>query len=199
MAPGTVTMSSRGTMTSRATVSPNSMIDSMSSRSSCSITSSSTATSANASSSSWETNGPFFKPLPGRITFVMPMSPRATIRIGGKATSAATGLATNSADRSGCWSAHVFGAASAKTNTITTLKMVAMMMPIVPNSRSDRIPTSVAWTSWHTRSTSSSGLRNRSGWPTRRSSALPRRGCSSASVIALTLFMRVSAVSAMAT
>ena len=132
-------------MTSRATVSPNSMIDSMSSRSSCSITSSSTATSANASSSSSETNGPFFRPLPGRITFVRPMSaarhhpdrregherrdrpaPRAapTARDAGAPTSSAPPRRTR--------------------RRSTTLKMVAMMMPIVPNSRSDRIPTSVA-------------------------------------------------------
>ena len=56
----------------------------MSSRSSCSITSSSAAASARASSSSSDTNGPSFRPLPGRITLVSPMRPRDSTRSGQK-------------------------------------------------------------------------------------------------------------------
>ena len=61
----TVTMSGRGTITSRTTVSPNSMIELDQLALLASITSSSTATSAMASSSSSDTNGPCFRPLPG--------------------------------------------------------------------------------------------------------------------------------------
>ena len=83
----TVTMSGRGTMTSRATVSPNSMMLSMSRRSSCSITSSSAAASTMPSSSCSETNGPCFRPLPGRSTLVRPMRAAVMSRSGGNRTS----------------------------------------------------------------------------------------------------------------
>ena len=59
--------------------------------------------------------------------------------------------------------AHVFGAASARTNTMTTLKNVAMAMPIGPNSRSATMPVRVACTSWHTSTTNSTGFKKRSG------------------------------------
>ena len=74
---------------------------------------------------------------------------------------AETGPDDTSAARSGFWMAHVFGAASHNTNTITTLKKVAMAMPIAPNKRSATMPVSVACTSWHTNTTSSTGFRNR--------------------------------------
>ena len=100
---GISTMSGRGTMTSRATVSPNSMMDSMSSRSSRSMTSSSAAASTIPSSSCSDTNGPCFRPLPGRITFVRPISALEMSCRGGKRTSAAVTGVLMSAARSG-WS-----------------------------------------------------------------------------------------------
>ena len=94
--------------------------------------------------------------------------------------------------------AHVFGAASQRTNTITTLKNVAIAIPIAPNNRSATMPVRVACTSWHTNTTSSTGLRNRSGWVTSPSSLWPPVRLSSVRACAFDFVMRVSAVSAMA-
>ena len=194
----TLTMSGRGTITSRTTVSPNSMIEWMRARSSFSITSSSTATSAMASSSSSERNGPCLRPLPGSSALASPMRPVVSIRTGGKRTIAATGRAANNAARSECWSAHVFGAASAKTKITITSKAVATATPRAPKSRSPSTPTRVAATSWQSSSRNSTELRKRSGCSMRRVSAAPPRRPSSSSVMALTRLTRVSAVSAAA-
>jgi hypothetical protein len=63
-------------MTSRTIVSPNSKIEWMRSFSSSSIVPSSVPASAIALSSASETNGPCFRPLPGRITFATPIRSR---------------------------------------------------------------------------------------------------------------------------
>ncbi len=191
-------MSGRGTMTSRTMVSPNSMIWLMSSRSSRSITSSSTAASTIASSSSSETKGPSFSPFPGRITLVRPMRPRESSRSGPNRESAETGGAAMSAARSGCSMAQVLGAASASTKTTTTLRNVATATPHAPKSWSETMPVRVACTSWQTRTTSSTTLRNRSGCETSSTSRLAPRRPSSWRANALARVMRVSAVSASA-
>ena len=122
-----VTMSVRGTMISRTTVSPKSMIDSIRSRSDSSITECSMASSARARISSSVTNGPFFRPLPGRMMLATPMSARAGRRSTQPANS--TIGAVSIAARSVCCSAHVFGAASAITNSTSTFNTMPIATP----------------------------------------------------------------------
>ena len=103
------------------------MIDSISRRSDSSMPPASAASSARAMISSSVTNGPVFRPLPGRITLATPMSARATSR-SDRPTNCTSG-AVRMAARSVCWSAQVFGAASATTNTTTTLTTMPMTTP----------------------------------------------------------------------
>ena len=103
-------------MISRATVSPKSMIDAISSRSDSSMPPASAASSARARISSSVTNGPCFRPLPGRITLVSTDEAVGPTSRKARPTNATIG-AVSSAARSVCWSAQVFGAASATTNT----------------------------------------------------------------------------------
>src|SRR3954453_22395474 len=193
--PSTATMSGRGTITSRTTVSPNSMMEWISWRSCDSISPSSTATSAMASSSSSETNGPAFRPLPGRMMLDTPIRPRASNRNGGKLTSAWMTGAVKRAARSECWTAHVLGAASANTKMITTSNSVAMAMPHGPKTWSATMPTRVAATSVVTRSRSSTGFSVRSGCSSSLMRVLAPGRPSSAMVNAFTRLVRVNAVS----
>src|SRR5205807_4400360 len=112
-------------------------------------------------------------------------------------TRAATGRATSSAARSACWTAHVLGAASARTKMTHTSKAVAIATPHGPK-RSARKPTRVAVTSWHVSSTSSTGFSLRSGCSTRRTRVAAPRRPSSSRARAFTRFILVSAVSDMA-
>ena len=191
-------MSGRGTITSRTTVSPKSMIEWMSARSCDSITSSSSAWSAMARSSCSDTNGPRFRPLPGRMTLVTPMRPRVITRIGSRPTTAATSGAERSAERSGCSIAHVLGAASANTKITAASITVATKSTPDPKCRSMSTATTDAITRWASSISSSTGLRKRSGCSTRRTNCFDQRRPSSSRAIAFARLMRVSAVSAMA-
>ena len=127
-------MSGRGTITSRTIVSPNSKIEWISSFSPSSICSSSDATSAIARSSCSVTNGPCFRPLPGMITFAI------FTQSGGQRTDQAaqrrrSGAPANSATRSVCWIANVFGVTSAKTKSRRVMASVAMISPAPWNTR----------------------------------------------------------------
>ena len=64
--------------------------------------------------------------------------------------------------------AHVFGAASATTNTTSTSTRAATAMPTTPNNWPATTPINVAWTNWATSSTNSNALIHRSGRSTRR-------------------------------
>ena len=142
----TVTMSVRGTMISRTTVSPKSMIDSIRSRSDSSMTACSMASSARARISSSVTNGPFFRPLPGRITLATPMRARAGMRSTQPANS--TMGAVNNAARSVCCNAQVFGAASAITNSTRTFNTMPIATPAAPNRLAASTPTRADWIVW---------------------------------------------------
>ena len=96
-------------MTSRTTVSPNSKIEWMSSRSSVSIESSSAATSAMVRMSASVVKGPDRIPLPGNTTFAKPMNSRVSRRSGRKPVTDTSSGEMNSAVRSLCCSANVFG------------------------------------------------------------------------------------------
>ncbi len=175
----TVRMSGRGTMTSRTIVSPNPMMEWMSSRSWVSMTSSSMATSAMASSS--DSRIPRASRLRGRMRrLARPLRPVDSSRTGGNATRAETTGATNSAERSGLYTAQFLGSASASTKITTTSKKVAANTPSAPKNRSARMPTSVAVTNWQMSTSRSTGFRNAWGFSTSRTSRPDPRRCSSA-------------------
>ncbi len=192
-------MSGRGTMISRARVSPNSMIDSMSSRSSCSITSSSAAASTMPRSSFSDTNGPCFRPRPGNSTLARPINPREMMRSGGNETSMSVVRAVMMAARSECRTAHVLGNASDSTKNTITFSTKPTSTPMGPNSESARIVVRNACPVWRMVIITRSGLMNRSGCSTSdTNAAVAFDGRSSAMVIAFTLEMRLSDVSATA-
>ena len=78
------------------------------------------------------------------------------------------------------------------------MRMKATMTPIVPNSRAARIDVRNACAVWQIVTVTSSAPRKRSGWLASPASADERLPVASAMACALTLLIRLRAVSAMA-
>ena len=134
--------SGRGTMTSRTIVSPNSKIEWISSFSSRSIEPSSWPTSAIERRSASDTNGPCFRPRPGRSTFARPMS--ALVGVASRRPRPQTSGATASAARSEYSTPNVLLIASTSTKYRSVNPTETSVIPRLPYARSARIATRTA-------------------------------------------------------